>query len=208
MKPFTVAFCVLPEFALTSLAVGLDALRVANRMAGRPAFRWSVLSPDGGRIRASCGLTIDVDGRFPIGPAAMRILDDVDMTLVVAGFDPQKYCDPALMRWLAALRRRRRLVGGIASGAYVLAAAGLLDGVACTIHWENRTMLAERFPHVDIRPQIYVVDRGIYTCGGSSSVFDMMLHVIAEHAGTPVAAYVAEQSLLSTIRPPEVAVRR
>jgi transcriptional regulator GlxA family with amidase domain len=205
---FHVVFCVVPGFALTSLAVGVDALRVANRMAGRQAFRWTVLSPDGTPIVANCGLSVVVDGRFPGAQATQQPMDDPDMVAVVAGFSPQDHCSRPLLRWIGECRRRGRMLAGIASGAFMLAEAGALKDRRCTIHWENRSSLAERFPGLDIRSQIYVVDRGIYTCGGSSSVFDMMLRIVTDIAGPATAARVAEQSLLSTVRPAEMASRQ
>jgi transcriptional regulator GlxA family with amidase domain len=208
MTPYHVAFCVVPEFPLTSLSVGIDALRVANRMAGKPLFRWTVLSPDGQPIAANCGLSLIVDGRFPDPRRSGQPGEDADMGLVVSGFDPQKYCLPALRRFLTMLKRRNSAVGAVASGTHILAEAGLLEGAACTIHWENRTALIERFPGLDVRSQLFVADRGIYTCGGSSSVYDMMLWIISERAGAPIAARVAEQSLLSSIRRSEEAARR
>ena len=172
MKPYHGAFCVVPQFPLTSLSVGVDAIRVANRMAGRQIFRWSVLSPDGNPITASSGLSLIVDGQIPEPRRAGSLADDTDMALVVAGFDPQNYCLPGLRSFLVALRRRGAAIGGVSLGTHILAAAGLLDDVACTIHWEGRAALLERFPELDVRPQLYVIDRGVYTCGGSSSVYD------------------------------------
>ncbi|MBM3572223.1 MAG: GlxA family transcriptional regulator [Alphaproteobacteria bacterium] len=203
MSPYHIAFCVVPDFALASLAIGVDVLRVANRMGGRPLFRWTILSRDGQPARASSGITIMVDGALPAVQATGADGLRPDLALVVAAFDVERYCFPELKRWLTRQRAAGRAVGGIASGAYVLAEAGLLGGRRCTIHWENIPAFAERFPDVRVASQLCVIDDDICTCAGSTSVMDMMLQIVTRQTDARLAAKVAEQCLVSNIRQPE-----
>ena len=207
MKTYHVAYCIVPDFGLTSLAVGLDLLRVANRMAGRQVFKWTVHSADGMPVRSSCGLSLGVDSRIP-SPVQGQNGPDPDLIFCVAAFSPERYCYPHLLRWLRSQRRRGAGIGGISSGTYLLAAAGLLEGRSCTIHWEHQPLMAEQFPGVRLLAQLCVIDGDIYTCGGSSSVYDLMLNLIEEQTDSTIAARVAEQSVLSRIRKPEEPSRR
>lgn len=208
MKPFHIVYCIVPEFGLTSLAVGIDLLRVANRMAGRQVFNWTVLSVDGAPVRSSCGLDLGVDGSVPSHMQGTAGRLDPDLIFCVAAFSPEIYCSPQLLRWLRAQRRRGAAIGGISSGTYLLAAAGLLEGRSCTIHWEHQPLLAERFPGARLLAQLCVIEGDIYTCGGSSSVYDLMLHLIEQQTDGATAARVAEQSMLSRIRQPNEPSRR
>jgi len=67
--------------------------------------------------------------------------------------------------------RRGVRLGAITTGAYVLARAGLLDGYACTIHWENATSFAADFPDIELRNNLYVIDRDRYSCSGAKITF-------------------------------------
>lgn len=203
MPPFHVAFCVVPDFPLTSLAIGLDVLRVANRITGRPVFRWTILSRDGQPVRASTGTTIMIDGALASARRAPRFDTRPDLAFVVAGLDVERYASAELKRWLVRVHGQGAAIGGVAAGPYILAAAGLLDDRNCTIHWENLPAFAERFPLARVKPQLWVIDGEIHTCGGSSSVMDLMLQIVTRHTDARIAGEVAEQCLVSTIRRPE-----
>ncbi len=200
MRPFHIAFCLVPEFGLTPIAVAIDVLRIANRVSSRQTFQWTVLSIDGLPVRSSCGLSLSVDGPIPAATRQRLHAIEPDVVFCVAAFQPEKYCYPALLRWLREQRYRGAGIGGISSGTYVLAAAGLLRGKSCTIHFEHQPLLTEHFSEVNVLPQLCVIDDNIYTCGGSATVFDLMLHLIEKQTNSSTASKVAEQLVLSRIR--------
>ena len=203
MPPYHVAFCVVPDFPLASLAIGLDVLRVTNRITDRSVFRWTILSRDGQPVRASTGTTIMIDGSLASGRRAPRVDDCPDMVFMVAGLDVERYAFAEIKRWLGRVHGLGAAIGGISAGPYILAAAGLLDDRSCTIHWENMSAFTERFPLARVKPQLWVIDGDIHTCGGSSSVMDLMLQIVARHTDAQTAGKVAEQCLVTTIRRPE-----
>jgi transcriptional regulator GlxA family with amidase domain len=203
MPPYHVAFCVVPDFPLTSLAIGLDVLRVTNRMTGRPVFRWTILSRDGQPVRASTGTTILIDGALASARRAPRVEDRPDMVFVVAGLDVERHAYAEIKRWLGRVRGQGAAIGAIAAGTYILAAAGLLDDRNCTIHWENMSAFTEHFPLARVKPQLWAIDGDIHTCAGSSSVMDLMLQIVTRHTDAETAGKVAEQCLVTAIRRPE-----
>jgi len=84
--------------------------------------------------------------------------------------------------------------------AYVLARAGLLDGYACTIHWENAASFAADFPHIELRNNLYVIDRDRYSCSGATATLDMFLHIVSEDHGAGLAIGIAEELQVDRIR--------
>ena len=87
-------------------------------------------------------------------------------------------------------------------GSVVLARAGLLDGYRSTIHWEPMADFMEEFPRLEISPNLFVIDRDRFTCGGGTAGLDMMLALIGRQHGQPLAVAVAEQFLHTRIRQP------
>src|SRR5260221_6555091 len=137
-------------------------MRHANRLSGRDLYVSRVYSPDGQAVRASNGLVLSVDG-MP-GPELTP-----DFLFVCGGFNPERFKNPAIFKWLRNLVRRGVRLGAITTGAYVLARAGLLNGYACTIHWENAASFAADFPDIELRNNLYVIDRDRCTCSGATA---------------------------------------
>jgi transcriptional regulator GlxA family with amidase domain len=182
--PLRVTLLLLPESSMMSLASTLDPMRAANRVARRPLFTWRIVTPDGQPAPLTCGVPVAADGRF-----------DKDLTgdalIVVAGFRHERYTDRPLLAQLRGASRRFRALGGVESGGWLLARAGLLDGRAATIHWEDMEDFAQTFPEVNVLPDRFVVDGRRFTAGGASPTFDLMLHLIRSRFGYPLALEVA-----------------
>jgi transcriptional regulator GlxA family with amidase domain len=114
-------------------------------------------------------------------------------TLLVAGGQVEKAArDERVTGWLARAARRSRRVGSVCSGAFVLAAAGLLDGCRAATHWANADELAERFPSIDVDPDaIYVRDGDVWTSAGVTAGMDLALALVDEDHGRQVALETA-----------------
>ncbi|WP_088347730.1 MULTISPECIES: GlxA family transcriptional regulator [Rhodomicrobium] len=183
-EPLDVTLLLFSGFSLLSFAATLDPMRGANRVLGRPAFRWKLVSMDGADAVASCGLPIPIDGAFDASGRQ-------DALIVIAAFDVTSY---ATRKTLAALRagaKRSAIVGGIESGPWLLGFAGLLDGRRATTHWEDLEDFAARFPNVDVRPDRWVVDKTVFTTGGATPALDCMLALIKARTGYSAALNVA-----------------
>jgi transcriptional regulator GlxA family with amidase domain len=90
----------------------------------------------------------------------------------------------------------------LCTGAFILAAAGLLDGHAATTHWSECAELARRFPRVRVDPGVLYTDEGdVLTSAGSAASLDLCLHVVQRDYGTEIAARVARDLVVPLHRP-------
>ena len=96
----------------------------------------------------------------------------------------------------AAHRRGARLMS-VCSGAFVLAAAGLLDGKRATTHWRHAAKLAAKYPNVRVEPSVlYVQDDRVYTAAGSAAGIDLGLHLVRQDYGSAIANQVARRMVV------------
>ena len=127
-------------------------------------------------------------------------LDRDDCLMVCGGVDIQKHTTKPVLAWLRRESRRGIPIGGLCTGAHVLAKAGLLDGKKATIHWENQDGFAEEFGEVNLTKSVFVMDGNRWSTAGGISSLDLMLRIIASDHGEEVANSVADQMIYSTIR--------
>ncbi|SCG35956.1 helix-turn-helix domain-containing protein [Micromonospora humi] len=116
-------------------------------------------------------------------------------TVIVPGV-PDVTADPSpdVTEALRSAHRRGARVMSICSGAFALAAAGLLDGRRATTHWRYADLLRRRFPTVDVDPDVLYVDGGdVLTSAGSAAGLDLCLHVVRQDHGAAVANAVARR---------------
>jgi transcriptional regulator GlxA family with amidase domain len=191
--PRRFVFLLLDNFTMLSFAGAVEPLRIANRMAGRTLYSWLLAGEGGQMATCSNGASFKLD----IG------LEDVsrdDVVLVCGGIDVQKSTTRAIVNWLRREARRGVAVGGLCTGSYTLAKAGLLDGRKATIHWENQDGFTEEFEEVKLTKSVFVIDGNrLSTAGGTSSI-DLMLKIIANDHGEDLANAVADQLIYSAIR--------
>jgi len=192
-KPRRVVFVLLDQFSMLSFSAAVEAMRIANRMAGRPIYDWKVIGEGGDYITCSAGISFKLDGD-------LEDLSRDDMLMICGGIGIQAASDKRLLGWLRREARKGLAVGGLCTAAFTLAKAGLLDGKKATIHWENHDSFAEEFEEVTLTKSVFVVDGNrISTAGGTSSI-DLMLKLIADHHGEELANSVADQLIYSSIR--------
>ncbi|MGR3759418.1 GlxA family transcriptional regulator [Roseobacteraceae bacterium NS-SX3] len=186
-------FVLLDKFSLLSFSSALECLRIANRMAGQQLYSWQLIGENGTEVSCSAGTTFHLDG-------GLGELQRDDTILLCAGIDVQGASTKKLQSWLRREARKGLKIGGLCTGAYTLAKAGLLDGKRATIHWENADSFAEEFVEVDLTKSVFVIDGNrLSTAGGTSSI-DLMLKLIASEHGEELANSVADQLIYSSIR--------
>ncbi len=192
--PVRLAFLIAPQFSMMSFSAAIEPLRSANRQAGRTLYEWQLVSTDGRDVEASNGIRVAVD-------CALASLARPDLLVVCVSLDPEQWAaERAVLHVLRRLARHGCRVGAISSGAFVLAEAGLLAGRAATVHWEYADAFHARFPRLALVPDLYVVDREVFTCSGGTAALDLMLHFIREQCGPALAVSVAEQFMHPRIR--------
>jgi transcriptional regulator GlxA family with amidase domain len=125
-------------------------------------------------------------------------------TLVIAGgpgAESGEY-DSEYIRWIAEAAGRSRRVASICTGAFLLAAAGLLDGKRVVTHWSFCDRLAREFPKVNVLPNpIYLRDGSVYTSAGITAGIDLCLALVEEDHGHETALAVARQLVMFLVRP-------
>ena len=188
-----IVFLLLERFTLMAYAAAIEPLRLANRAAGKPLYSWKLVSESGDTVTCSNGTQISVkDGLGDIPNDAMIV--------VCGGVDVQRATTPAILSWLRKRARHGNTIGGICTGAWTLAKAGLLDGHRATIHWENHDALIEDFPEIDLTKSVFVIHGKRLTSAGGTAPLDMMLTLITNAEGADLAHAVADQLIYSSIR--------
>ena len=179
----TIGFYVSPGFQMLDLAGPAAAFKAANDQLESPAYRVHVLAAEGGVVTNSLGLATAA------APLDNAVLD----TLVVVGgrIDPALSAG-TLSRIVKASNRCRR-VASVCTGAFTLAAAGLLDGRRATTHWRFAARLQREYPSVRVEAdRIFCRDGNVWTSAGITAGIDLALALIEEDHGFAVAKGVAQ----------------
>ncbi|WP_350347630.1 GlxA family transcriptional regulator [Agromyces sp. G08B096] len=161
----------------------------ANQAVG--AYEVLLLSPTGDEVTTSLGGRVEVH-------AAADTIDALD-TLVVPGSEqsPSTFARGAVLDAVAGLAARSSRVVSICSGAFVLAALGLLDGRPATTHWKFAADLARRYPAIDVQAdRIFVRDGDVATSAGVAAGIDLALALVEDDHGADVARRVAQGLLV------------
>jgi transcriptional regulator GlxA family with amidase domain len=180
---------------LVNEVVAFD-LAIPDQVFGREPelYSWTVCAPAPGTVPTETGLGVLV-------PCGLEALDDAD-TVIVPGIGDRAWPLPDAP--LAALRRaadRGARVASICTGAFVLAAAGLLDGHRATTHWRYAARLAREFPLVRVDPDVLYVDEGdVLTSAGVAAGVDLCLHLVRRDHGAAAANAVARRMVVAAHR--------
>jgi transcriptional regulator GlxA family with amidase domain len=154
-------------------------------------------SAAGAPVRTSSGLLITPDGALEDVPSAID-------TLIVPGGSGARAAsaDVALLDWITRTAPRARRTASVCTGAFVLAAAGLLDGRRATTHWASAAALARLFPNVDVDPEpIFVRDGRIWTSAGVTAGMDLALALVERDHDREAALTIARHLVLFLRRP-------
>lgn len=170
--------CVVEMFGLDRPELGVDW------------YDFEICGVEPGPLRSTGGISLAV-------PHGLEALDRAD-TIVIPGWRSIDAPVPeALVAALGRAHRRGARIATICSGAFVLAAAGLLDGRRATTHWLYAEQLRARYPAVRIEPDVlYVEDGGIITSAGSAAGLDMLLHIVRSDHGPTICNLVARRLVI------------
>lgn len=200
MDPHRVAVVVPQGFAVFELGIAIEVFAVARPGLPEPWYDVKLCAAEEGPVSTQCGL---LSMHIPYG---LEAVDEADTVIIPeAGQaccpphdDPGSAPPPPEV--LAALRRAHvrgaRLVS-FCDGAFVLAAAGILDGRPATTHWKEAGRLAREYPAIDVRPDVLYVDDGqVLTSAGTSAGVDLSLHIVRRDHGAGVARKVARHMVM------------
>lgn len=196
----TVAVYVFDGMAPFELGVVVEVFGLARpELAGLLAAPWYGLKVCADRP----GTPLAVVGGFSLtarhGLAELAAADTVIVTGVAGAFGDA--VSPELVAALRTAHERGARIVSICSGAFALAAAGLLDGREATTHWRYAELLRQRYPAVRVNPDVLYVDHGdLLTSAGSAAGIDLCLHLVRADHGAKVANTVARRFVVSPHR--------
>jgi transcriptional regulator GlxA family with amidase domain len=170
---------------------------IENGHVSRPAYRLHILAERAGPVTMNNGLQL-------VATRAIHGRREPIDTLLIAGGSGvwEARRNARLIRWIAQTAESSRRVASICSGAFLLAATGLLNGREATTHWQDCARLAREFPEIRSLPdRIFVQDGKFYSSGGVTAGMDLALHLVEQDWGREVAAQVARRLVLFLRRP-------
>ncbi len=197
-----IGFLIYSDFEIVDLTAPLDAFYYANRTLGmtdrasEPGYEILVIATEAGLVKSKCGLEIRAS-------YACRDVANLDTLVVIGGEGAIAATeDRELVDWIRDMSSRVRRLASICTGAFLLAAAGLLDNRRVTTHWLYSDQLAAAYPSLRVdADRIFVRDGGVYTSGGITSGIDLALMLIEEDLGRESPRMVAGLMVVFLRRP-------
>jgi transcriptional regulator GlxA family with amidase domain len=190
-----IAVVVLDRFTPFELGVICEVFGTDRSDDGLPPYDFAVVAGEPGPLRSANGFAIET-------PHGLDRLEQADLVAVTAMANaridsaPVDYPEPLL----EALRRcvaRGAMVLSVCNGAFVLGAAGLLDGRRCTTHWRHASVLARTFPDAKVDPAVlYVDEHPVITSAGTAAGIDACLYLVRREQGSRVANGIARRMVV------------
>ncbi|MFF4651469.1 GlxA family transcriptional regulator [Streptomyces sp. NPDC001380] len=191
----TVAVLIFGGAPIFESSIPLSVFGVDRQDAGVPRYRLLVCAGEDGPLATTGGLTLTA----PYGLDALARAG----TIVVPAWRSISQAPPS--EAIAALRKAHQegaRIIGLCTGAFVLAAAGLLDGRPATTHWMYAPTLAKRYPRVHVDPrELFVDDGDVLTSAGTAAGIDLCLHVVRTDHGAEAANALARRLVVPARRP-------
>ncbi len=201
-KPRQIAILAFPDVQSLDVTGPLEVFAGAQTLidaTGRAdrGYEVLILSRDGAPLRTSSGLMIVPHASFVDTPPRL------DTLIVAGGYGSREASvDPATLEWIARTSKRARRTVSVCTGAFLLAAAGLLDGRRATTHWAAAAELARRHPSVRVDPEpIFLRDGDVWTSAGVTAGMDLALALVEEDLDRDAALAIARQLVLFLRRP-------
>ncbi|MDQ6747146.1 MAG: helix-turn-helix domain-containing protein [Candidatus Dormibacteraeota bacterium] len=185
-----VAVAVGNSVAPFELGVLCEVFGFDRSEEGLPVYEFAVCAVQPPPLQVQGGFTLET----PFGIDWMRTAD----LIAIPGWDqPEADIPPELIEVLQQAVARGARVMSVCTGAFVLAAAGLLDGRRATTHWRHAAELTRRYPGIDVDPNVLYIDEGsVLTSAGTASGIDLCLHILREEHGAAVANAVARRMVV------------
>ncbi|MET4637217.1 GlxA family transcriptional regulator [Mycetocola sp. 2940] len=183
-----IVIVAFPSGQILDVSGPMEVFSTASRFLPIPLYRTQVVSARGGAVLSTSGMEF-------MTTAIADIVGPIDTLVVAGGRDIHEASqDEHLVNHIGRLAANSRRVTSVCSGAFLLAAAGLLDGRRATTHWADCELLASDYPLVAVEPDaIYVHDAHVWTSAGVTAGIDLALALVADDHGRRAAVDVARQ---------------
>ena len=186
----TVAAVVMDGSAAFELGVVCEVFGIDRTEDGVPPFDFRVCGEHPGEPLRSTGFAI-------VPTRGLDALKDADLVAVPAVNGPLSYYPPAMLDALREAAARGTTLLSVCSGAFLLAEAGLLEGLRCTLHWRHVEEFALRYPDAKVDPNVLFVDEGsVITAAGTAAGIDACLHLVRRELGSVVANAIARRMIV------------
>ena len=201
-SPRTIAILAFPQVQSLDVTGPLEVFSAAQLLIeasarADPGYQVLLISADGKPLHTSSGLQIAPHRSFASAPRR------VDTLIVAGGPGSRAVCsDRRTLDWLASASPRARRTASVCTGAFLLAAAGLLEGRRATTHWAAAAELAHLYPAVRVDPEpIYLRDDEMWTSAGVTAGMDLALALVEEDLDREAALTIARHLVLFLRRP-------
>lgn len=190
MKNHLVVALIYNQLCTFEFGCTVEVFALKRPELGVTWYEFATYPVDEGQITAAGGITI-------VPTPGEVLLENADTIIVPGWRGVESEVPPKLIAQLQAAHARGARICSICTGAFVLAAAGLLEGKRVTTHWRYTDLLASMYPELTIQPNELYVDQGqIVTAAGSAAGLDMMLHLVRNDHGAKVANMVAQRMVI------------
>jgi transcriptional regulator GlxA family with amidase domain len=195
LAPRTIGILIFEDFQILDATGPIAAFEMPMRILRPTPYQLKVIAPEAGPVRSSSGVAVVAE--------AMPRKSSFDTLIVAGGIGTrQAMADERVLAFVKSAAKDARRLCSVCSGAYVLAAAGLLDGKRATTHWGRTPDFLKRFPAVKLEPDcIYTKDGKVWTSAGISAGVDLSLALIADDLGEEIAKRTAQELVVYHRRP-------
>ncbi|RSS93330.1 helix-turn-helix domain-containing protein [Streptomyces sp. WAC05292] len=198
LPPHRVVIATFPGVDLLNVTGPAEVFSMATRVAGtaRPGYTVRIATSDGEPVATASGIRLVADLTLDEARGGMDTLL-VSGAVRVDGHGVEPVLDAGIVDWLREAAPGGHRVASVCSGAHLLAAAGLLDGLSATTHWRTAARLAADHPRVRVDSDpIFIREGRVWTCAGIASGMDMALAMVTEDHGPELALATARTMVM------------
>ncbi|MBU2021574.1 MAG: helix-turn-helix domain-containing protein [Gammaproteobacteria bacterium] len=186
-QPKRANFVLLDHFSMSSFSVALDTLVTLNLVHDNPIYECKTYSVNNNKALSDISIEIATDGNIQ----DIEISKD-SILVICGGFRNSLKPEPLLNKKLAKAAQSNATIIGIWNGSFYIADSKIKTGTTISIHQDNKAIMEERFPELNLSTSTFTEEGTLLTCSGPNSTLDMMLHFIKGSHGTDYSQAVAE----------------
>ena len=180
---------------MMSLTTTIEPARIANYLSPQPLYQWQYISFDETLVTASNGMSIECE------LIDSKNKSEFDVIFVIGSWECEHYHNNDLFNWLRWQHLNGVVICSFEVGVYILARAKLLSRKLATTHWSVIAGFEEQFPKINVKEQLFTIDKNLMTCSGGTAGIDLMLHLITARHSDQLAAEISDQIIHYPIRP-------
>ena len=183
-----IAIFIYDDAEVLDFSGPFEVFSTASRLSNQaPLFNVFLLAEKKSPVTARAGYSVNPHFDFDDHP-------EIDVLIVAGGVHDRELEKESVLNWVSKIENHAQIVASVCTGAFILAAAGLLSGLSVTTHWEDISDLQDSYPDLTVMPSQRWVDEGKFiTSGGISAGIDMSLHLVSRLADLELAEKTARQ---------------